>query len=335
MTTTGDRGLLPGGGAPVDVAGLLAFLEQEYLHGYVAGGGSAIKILVVGSEDVSREISHGLAEIGEDFVHLATDAAGTRVHMVDQVFAAIARQVDWIALASAVVSRAYDRSGYPAPSGSELSVAAVAKFHDCDPNELYRSVRRVLERSVLDDVTLSHEFRVAMLRLCQERLGRGDVEDTERETVIAWLGGEKLPIGALRRVGLHTRVTRHSARPMLVSLTRWVRRAGGQGVILQLDLERLAVSRRPPAGLRDGFYYSKAAVLDAYEVIRQLIDATDDLEGLLVAVLLPPELVTDDSRGLPAYAALHLRVADEVRDHRRPNPYAAMVRVGVRLEAVR
>lgn len=54
-----------------------------------------------------------------------------------------------------------------------------------------------------------------------------------------------------------------------------------------------------------------------------------------MAVLLPPELVTDESRGLPAYTALQLRVADEVRDRRRPNPYAALVRIGVRLEAVR
>jgi hypothetical protein len=39
-------------------------------------------------------------------------------------------------------------------------------------------------------------------------------------------------------------------------------------------------------------------------------------------------------RGLPAYSALHLRVADEVRDRRRPNPYAGLVRLEARLEAV-
>ncbi len=198
-----------------------------------------------------------------------------------------------------------------------------------------RSVRRGLEHVVLDDVTLSHEFRVAMLRLCQERLGRGDVDSAERDSVLAWLHGERVPATALRKVGLYTRVARHTARPLLISLSRWVRRAGRSGVVLLLDLERLAVTRRPPAGLRDGHYYSKAAALDVYEVLRQLIDATDEMEGLFVAVLLPPELVTDEGRGLPAYTALQLRVADEVRDRRRPNPYAALTRVGVRLEAVR
>src|ERR1022692_1664451 len=90
----------------------------------------------------------------------------------------------------------------------------------------------------------------------------------------------------------------------------------------------------PPVEARSGFYYSKAAVLDAYEVLRQFIDATDELRGVLFVAVMPPELMTDEARGLPAYSALQLRVADEVRDRRRANPFAALVRLEVRLEAV-
>jgi hypothetical protein len=168
-----------------------------------------------------------------------------------------------------------------------------------------------------------------MLRLCQERLGRGDVSATERETVIGWLRGERLPAADLRKVSLHAKVNRHNARPLLLGLTRWLRIAGRSGLVLQLNLDRLAVTRRPPVGLRDGHYYSKAATLDAYEMVRQLIDAVDEFEGLFVAVQMPPVLVNDEARGLPAYTALQLRVADEVRDRLRVNPYAAMVRVGL------
>ncbi len=351
MTVPKPSEVLPGGGAPMEPAKYLNFLDREYLAGYVGQGGAAVKLMVTGSDDVARELADGLAmlgraeEPGAGFLHVAVDAVATRVHMIDQIFAAVARQVDWIALAAAVVRRTYDQVGFPAPEKDErgadigpddgLSVATVAGYHEIDAAELYRSVRRGLEHVVLDDVTLSHEFRVAMLRLCQERLGRGDVDSAERDSVLAWLHGERVPATALRKVGLYTRVARHTARPLLISLSRWVRRAGRSGVVLLLDLERLAVTRRPPAGLRDGHYYSKAAALDVYEVLRQLIDATDEMEGLFVAVLLPPELVTDEGRGLPAYTALQLRVADEVRDRRRPNPYAALTRVGVRLEAVR
>lgn len=329
-------GELPGGGAPLPPSAYLDFLAKEYLATYVSRGGAAIKLLVVGTEAAARELADGLATLDDGFVYVGVDAATTKVHMIDQLFFAVTRQVDWLGLAAAAVRAAYGRVGFPVPPGDTgLTVTEVAAYHELDATELYRSVRRSLENAVLHDLTLSHEFRTAMLRLCQAHLGRGDVSDPERAAVLGWLHGEKVPAAELRRVSLHSKVARHNARPLLVSLTRWLRRAGRAGLVLQLDLERLAVARRPPAGLRDGIYYSKAAAMDAYEVLRQLIDSTDELEGLFTAVLLPPELVTDESRGLPAYTALQLRVADEVRDRRRPNPYAALVRIGVRMEAVR
>lgn len=342
MSVPAPRAVLPSGGAPLETLEYLDFLSKEYLAGYVARGGSAVKLMVTGNEHVARELADGLDTIGDGFVHVAVDAAGTRVHMIDQLFAAVARQVDWISLAATVVRNAYRRAGFPAthsdeaePVATDLTIAAVASYHEVDAAELYRSVRRTLEHVVLDEVSLSHEFRVAMFRLCQERLGRGDVDDGEREAVLGWLCGQRVPAAVLRKVSLHSRIARHNARPLLVSLTRWLRLAGHAGMVMQLDLERLAIARRPPAGLRDGHYYAKAAALDTYEVVRQLIDGTDELEGLLLAVLLPPDLVTDEVRGLPAYTALQLRVADEVRDRRRPNPYATLVRLGVRMEAVR
>jgi hypothetical protein len=342
VTVPVPRGVLPGGGAQMTTSEYLDFLGKEYLADYVARGGSAVKLLVTGSDPAAQELASGLSSIGDGFVHVAVDADATRVHMIDQVFAAVARQVDWILLASAVVHEAYRRVGFPPPHGGgpgrsagELSVAAVAAHHEVDAAELYRSVRRALEGAVLHDATLCHEFRVAMVRLCQELLGRGDVDAGERDAVLGWLHGERVPAADLRKVSLHARVARHNARPLLVSLSRWLRRAGRAGLVLQMDLERLAVARRPPAGLRDGHYYSKAATLDVYEVLRQLIDAIDEFDGLFVAVLLPPDLVADEVRGLPAYTALQLRVADEVRDRRRPNPYATLVRLGVRTEAVR
>jgi P-loop Domain of unknown function (DUF2791) len=341
VSIPGPRGELPGGGGNHKVDDYLNFAAEEYLRAYIARGGTAVKLVVTGDRDVARHFAIGLAElavpIADGFLHVSVDAAGTRVHLMDQLFCAIARQVDWMTLAGRVLRDAYRQAGFPAagPGDAELTVAAVAAYHEVDATELYRSMRRALESAVLADHSLAHEFRVAMLRLCQALLAHGDVGEADRAAVLGWLHGEKVPAAQLRAVLLHTKIARHNARSMLMSLTRWVRRAGLAGVVLQLDLERIAVSRRPPAEEREGLYYSKAAALDAYELLRQLIDATDELAGLFVAVLLPPELVTDESRGLPAYSALQLRVADEVRDRNRANPYAALVRLDVRLEAVR
>ena len=324
--------------APLDASTYLDFVDKEYLTPYVGKGGAAVKLLAADDESAAKELAGGLASIGDGFQHAAVDAATTRIHMVDQVFATVARQLDWVALAGSVVRAAFDQCGFPpppgtGPPGSGLSIAAVAGYHEVDGAELYRSVRRAVEQTVLKDAGLSHEFRVAMLRLCQERLGRGDVSAAERETVIRWLRDERVPAAELRKLALHTKVARHNARSLLLSTTRWLRLAGHAGLVLRMDLTRLAVTRRPPAGLRDGYYYSKAATLDAYELLRQLIDGTDEFEGLFVAVLLPSELVNDEGRGLPAYTALRLRVVDEVRDRRRINPYSTLVWIGTRPEA--
>lgn len=318
--------------ATLDAPEYLDLVERDYLTGYVARGGAAVK-LICATDAVRGQLAEGLARVGDRFEYASVDAATTRVHLIDQVFVTVARQLDWVGLAGAVVRSALDRAAFPAPDGQDgqdgIELAAIARHYEIDAAELYRSVRRAIEQIVMADTELSHEFRVAMLRLCQERLGRGDVTAAERETVIGWLHGERLPAADLRRVGLHAKVSRHNARPLLLSLTRWLRIAGRSGLVLSLDLDRLAVARRPPVGLRDGYYYSKAATLDVYELVRQLVDATDELDGLFMAVLLPPALVNDEARGLPAYTALRMRVVDEVRDRRRVNPYAAMVRVGV------
>jgi hypothetical protein len=341
VTVADARVALPGSGGSHNVDDYLSFAAEEYLRAYIARGGTAVKLMVTANRDVAGRVATGLAGLcgpaGGGFLYVSVDAARTRVHLMDQLFAAVARQVDWMTLAGRVLRDVYRQAGFPVagPGEAELTVAVVAAHHEVDATELYRSVRRALESAVLADHGLAHEFRVAMLRLGQALMAHGDVSVADQAAVLGWLQGEKVPAAQLRSVLLHGRIARHNARPMLVSLTRWVRRAGLAGIVLQLDLERIAVARRPAAEERAGFYYSKAAALDAYELLRQLIDATDELAGLFVAVLLPPEMVTDESRGLPAYSALHLRIADEVRDRNRANPYAALVRLDAGLEAVR
>lgn len=322
------------GGGILTVPDYAAFVAREYLAGYVPAGGAAVKLAVVGSPETASRLERALGAAadaaGSAFV--AVTAEHVRVSQVEQLFFAVSRSVDWDELAAAVVRAAYDAIAFPASAG--LSVAEVARAHDVDVRELYRSVRRQLEHSLLGDDRLARELRRAVLRLAQAQLGSGDVDGAEHQAVLAWLRGEPVSLGALRPALLYARIGRHNARSMLASLTRLVLQAGHAGLVLTIDLARLAESRRPPVEQRTGLYYSKAAVLDAFEVLRQLIDATDELRGVLVVAVVPPELVTDEVRGLPAYTALQLRVADEVRDRRRANPFAALVRLEVRLEAV-
>jgi len=312
------------------------FLGEEYLASYLPAGGGSVKLVVTGDADVADRFERSLHAVAdrEHALMVCLSAETTKVHMIDQVFFAVARQIDWDQVAVAIVDTAYDNIAVPAAPG-RLTVAEVAADHDLDPRELYRSVRRALEHILLTDTSLPRELRRALLRLAQAHLGSGDVNSAEASVVNGWLTGERVGLRELRDAMIYARIGRHNARTMLTSVGRLLLRAGYSGLVLHCDLTRLAEARRPPVPERTGIYYSKAAVLDAYELLRQLIDATDDLVGILVVAVVPPELVSDERRGLPAYAALQLRVADEVRDRRRTNPFASLVRLDVRLEAVR
>jgi hypothetical protein len=77
--------------------------------------------------------------------------------------------------------------------------------------------------------------------------------------VLQWLRGEKLPLSQLRTADISARITRHTARAMLVSLCHWVRKCGAAGLLMLLDIRPLA--RTVPAQLGD-LRYSPAAVMD-------------------------------------------------------------------------
>jgi len=324
------------GGGVMSAVAYAEFLGEEYLASYLPAGGGSVKLVVTGDAAVADRFERSLRGAAErqDALMVSLSAETTRAHMIDQVFFAVAGQIDWEQVAAAVVASAYDDIAVPAAAG-RLTVAEVAADHDLDPRELYRSVRRQLEHTLLTETTLPRELRRALLRLTQAHLGTGDVHSDEVRVVMGWLTGEPVGLRELRDAMIYARVGRHNARTLLTCLGRLLLRAGHRGLVVHVDLTRLAEARRPAVPERTGIYYSTAAVLDAYELLRQLIDATDDLVGMLVVAVVPPELVSDERRGLPSYAALQLRVADEVRDRRRTNPFASLVRLDVRLEAVR
>lgn len=327
---------LPLGGAGLGLDDYIEFLAVEYLDDYVRRGGGTVRFVVPGSDEVAHRWHRRLAAAAESagYHYAPVDAASARVHLMDQLYAEVGRSLDWARLARQMLRSAYSALGLAPVGSSGLTVAEVAGHHQVDQRELVRSVRRQLESTLLADARLAREFRLAVLRLAQAELGTGEVAEVERDAVLAWLRVEPVPLRALRSSLIFSRVGRHNARAMLVSLARWLAGLGSPGLVIDLDLNRLSVTRRPPAEARTGTYYTRAAAFDAYEVLRQLVDATDTLEHVLVAVALPPELLTDDRRGLPAYSPLHLRVVDEVRDRRRANPYAALVRLETRMEAV-
>jgi hypothetical protein len=314
--------------ASIAVDAYAEFLAKEYLSEFVGAGGASVKFCV-GDESARALLRRRLeaAAAADGYAYVAVDGSTTKVHMADQLFFAVARSLDFEEMAAALTMSAYRAAGFPTTGSIGLGVEAVAAHHVVDAGELFRSVRRRLEDELLKDSSLPRNLRLAMFRLAQHELATGDVDAAEHDAVLGWLTGDLKRISALRSSLIFAKVTRANAHHLLVGVPRLLFRTGHAGLVLDIDISRLAVDRRPPAELQEGLYYTKMAVLDAYEVLRQLVDATDELTSTLVVVSAGPEFVTDELRGLVAYTALQLRLADEVRDRFRVNPFASLVRL--------
>lgn len=314
----------------VELADWLAVIEREYLRDFVPQGGSAVKFAVVSPSLDPDEVWGDLARLARETgcLYASVDGATTKIHMIDQLFFVVARQLAWEDLARRFIRRLLAEGGFTVPAGTAaLNYQSIADANDYSEPELRRDVRLLLTSRLFRDFAMAQEFRIAMVRLCQAQLEVGGSAGPEADAVKEWLRGELRPITLLKAALIFQRIARHNGRDMFLSLAHWVRLAGYQGLVLSLDVDRYFVDRLTMAE-RDGtLFHSTTAVLDAYEVFRQFIDGTDELEGCLIVVTPPPSFLEDPKRGLERYDPLKLRIWDEVRDRRLANPLASLVRL--------
>ncbi len=254
------------------------------------------------------------------------NASQTKLHMIQDIFFAISRSLDWSAMAQEFVEVLVTKNGYewPRPGGS-VALEGIAAHNTVDKLLFRRELNRWLTEEIMRDRSMTQDFQIAMTQLCLMRLEPDGSNIGVTAPVLEWLRGELRAIGVLRQAYITARITRHNGRAMLRSLCRWLRLCGRQGLCLVLDIRRvLHVGAAPAEGLR----YTAAAVIDAFEVLRQLIDDAETFEGLLVVVLADETLTgLDPKRSLNAYDALKMRVWDDVRATGRDNPLATLVRL--------
>ena len=311
----------------IDATEYAVFLADEYLTGFVADGGAAVKFAVAADDDALAGFRQALACESErlGFTCVRVDAAHAKISMIQHVFFAVAAQIDWQALArrvnASLAAELYEDDGGP------MTVTRIAESSEVDQTIVRHEMHKRLTTHVLRNYTLAKDFRVAMTQLCLGQLDDDALGEQSCASILDWLRGDLRLISAVKPMHIYQRVGRHNARAMLVSAARWIRQTGGAGLVVNLDLHALAATSRRVVP-QDYIYYTPAALWDAYEVLRQFIDATDEMEGLLVVVSAPDALLDDYSnRSLQKYRALRNRIWDDVRDRRHVNPCAPMVRI--------
>lgn len=303
----------------------LDVIEREYLSGYIDAGAGSVKF-VVGTDRQIDDLQHELHSMAErhGLAPVAIDAAATKLHMIQDVFFAVARSLNWDAMAQRYMENLFSSQGYEWPRpGQAVPIHDIAERNQMDVTLLRREFHRWLTVEVMRDPEMTQDFRIAIARLCQRRLEPQDSDNAATTPVLEWLCGELRRIGDLKGTYIASKITRHNGRAMLRSLCRWLRLSGQGGLCIALDIRQLAKSG---AAAGEGVRYSTAAVMDAFEVLRQLIDDAEHFSGMLLAVCADQSFIDDDpKRSVHAYRALQERIWSDVRAQGWSNPLAPLV----------
>lgn len=307
----------------------LDIVQEEYLKEFISRGGAAVKFLIPLNDKQYDHYGQGLRKAAEEegFLFVGVDSATTKIHMMDKLFHEISRQVNWEEFAYTVLAEMIKENGYEVPPiRNEFNLQTLAALNEVEENLLRKDINKWLTKRIYKDFNMSQEFRIAMIQLCLAELEPQTAQRGLRDPIKEWLTGELPKISTLKAEQIFQKVGRHNARHMFLSLTHWLKVAGINGLVLCLDISRYTVASKPKFP-DDSFYYTVPALLDAYEVLRQFIDVTDNLENCFIVVIASPSFTTDDKRGVARYPALKMRIWDEVRDRVRDNPLAPLISV--------
>jgi hypothetical protein len=298
----------------------------------VRQGGASVRFAAAATDADRAELREQLIAAAEahGYQSIALNATEVRLHRFEQLFHAVARQVDWDGLARTFVEQVLRKRGLRLPPFGELPSAARLAELNASPEELLRTdLRRALAHELVEDYAMTREFRLAMFALCAAQLDPTD-DPALQASIKQWLRGELRLLSEVKRALIFQKIARPTARHMLFSLAHWLRLTGKSGLVLVLDIARYAEAVRP-AQRGEGNYYSTSATIDLYEVLRQLIDATDEVQACFVTILPSPDFLhlqlQDDRRGIRGYQALYFRIWDEVYDRNRENPFSSLVRI--------
>lgn len=303
----------------------LELVDKEYLRDFIVNGGAAVKFLVADDANIGAT-TEGLASQAAKQGLIFTDinSATAKLHMIQDVFFAISRKIAWEADAQRFVEELFQRQGYQWPSpGEPVALGEIAESHKVDATILRREFYRWLTTHLMNDMSMAQDFRIAVMQLCLNRLAPAADETGGTAPILEWLRGELRVLSPLKSANIFSKITRHNARAMLRSLCRWLALAGHKGLLLVIDIRQLT---RTASAVTDGIRYTSAAVMDAYEVLRQLVDDVDLFERFFIAVFADHAFIADDpKRSASTYTALKLRIWDDVRARAQDNPLAPMV----------
>jgi len=304
--------------------------EDEQLP-FVAAGGALVRFIVGDSEGEIDPARRWIREMAgeQGFLYAEVDGSQYRLHLPNEILQAITTQLDLRALITNFVLQTVIREGYEVPSGAEKFVLSdVARLNDILEIGVLQLVKRRVRKDILSDSRLMRDFKYSILAMVDDVVEGSDLAPSIDLTK-RWLAGDVPRIRELRNAGIVQKVNRYNARGLLRSLLSWVPSTGYRGSIVVIDATALKDATHH-YGYRARFAYTRRALTDAYEVMREFIDETDEMHHAVIVFGMPVEFLSIDpsGRGMGAYQALEFRVSG-FEEARLPNPLANLVQLSI------
>src|SRR5271157_1433304 len=128
----------------------LDLIDREYLHEFISGGGRAVKFVEAEAEELD-EIQARLVALAEQhgLAPCRINASETRLHMIQDIFFAISRSLDWPAMAQAFIEALVTKEGYRWPSPGGVTFQDVAALNEIDVRLLRRDLNRWLTEEIM------------------------------------------------------------------------------------------------------------------------------------------------------------------------------------------
>lgn len=294
------------------------------LGDFVKGGGALVRVAVGDSPVDIANTRRALRAVADrtDLQFLEVDGSQTKLHYPNDILSSICQQIDFRDAMTSFLLRAVTDEGYEVPSPAKtFSVRDIAAMNGVDSQDIREILNDRIRSGIMRDRRLVRDVRYALWSITRDVLrgsADGPIGVPER-----WLRGQVTSVRELRDFGIVQKVTRYNARGILRSILTWLPSARQNGSIVFVNALQLAQTRNP----RDGrVHYTRSALSDVYEVIREFIDETDDMRHVLLVFAMPYDFLSIDprGRGMGMYQALQFRV-NSFPESTMPNPLSNMV----------
>lgn len=289
------------------------FWEKIYLKQYIPAGGSKIKFVTGHPGSGKTHFAGWIRMKAEADGYGTVSFSAKEVWLYDfrEIYLNIIRQMDMEQILRSCADGIIRKMGYdPAdiPEGKQF-VDLLAERGENDAMTK-KALRDLLRQTFTRNPRLDNTFAQACSLLTGGILGHPVLEKAHRQTLEAWLNGDKtLKAAQMRAAGLTpAQVTKYNARHLLRSLCEVIRMSGMQGLVVEIDDLEILLNR----GAGEAMRYTKTRRDDTYESIRQLIDDIDSMRYVMFVLCFDRELMDNENAGMKSYQALWLRIQNEV-----------------------